>query len=235
MVGEIEDHKIVSENEWIQARKQFLIKEKEFTLLRDQLNEERQNLPWKIVNKEYVFDGPEGKQTLSELFDGNSQLITYHFMFGINWDAGCPHCSFWADNFNGIVSHLRQRDVTMIAVSRAPYNKLAAYEKRMGWNFKWVSSENTDFNFNYNVSFTQDEITKKKATYNFTIQDPGETEREGVSVFFKDKTGKIFHTYSAYARGIDMLNVAYHYLDLVPKGRDEKGDGPFWVRRHDEY
>jgi len=123
----------------------------------------------------------------------------------------------------------------MIAVSRAPYNKLAAYEKRMGWNFKWVSSENTDFNFNYNVSFTQDEITKKKATYNFTIQDPGETDREGVSVFFKDKTGKIFHTYSAYARGIDMLNVAYHYLDLVPKGRDEKGDGPFWVRRHDEY
>jgi len=235
MVGEIKDHKIVSENEWIQARKQFLIKEKEFTLLRDQLNEERQNLPWKIVNKEYVFDGPEGKQTLSELFDGNSQLITYHFMFGINWDAGCPHCSFWADNFNGIVSHLRQRDVTMIAVSRAPYNKLAAYEKRMGWNFKWVSSENTDFNFNYNVSFTQDEITKKKATYNFTIQDPGETDREGVSVFFKDKTGKIFHTYSAYARGIDMLNVAYHYLDLVPKGRDEKGDGQFWVRRHDEY
>jgi predicted dithiol-disulfide oxidoreductase (DUF899 family) len=152
-------------------------------------------------------------------------------MFDPSWDAACLHCSFWADNFNEIIVHLNQRDVTMVAVSRAPYSKLAAYEKRMGWNFKWVSSLDTDFNFDYNVSF------KKEATYNFTTQDPRSPEREGVSIFYKDSTGRVFHTYSAYARGIDMLNVAYHYLDLVPKGRDEAGHEfpQFWVRRHDEY
>ena len=143
-------------------------------------------------------------------------------------------CSFWADNFNGIIVHLNQRDVTMVAASRAPYNKLAAYETRMGWNFKWVSSRGTDFNFDYHVSFTPEEVAKKAAYYNFTVQDPRDSEREAASVFYKDPAGRVFHTYSAYARGIDMLNVAYHYLDVAPKGRDEGGRGPFWVRRHDE-
>lgn len=233
----IENHKIVSESEWIDYRKALLKDEKEFTILRDRLSQQRQDLPWVVINKEYIFEGPDGKQTLSELFDGRSQLVVYHFMFDPGWEAGCPSCSFWADNFNGILVHLNQRDVTMIAVSRAPYSKIAAYRKRMGWDFKWMSSYNTDFNFDYDVSFTSEELAAKKAFYNFTTQDPHSPEREGVTVFYKDPAGRIFHTYSAYARGIDMLNTAYHYLDLVPKGRNEDGnDFPqFWVRRHDEY
>ena len=237
MTGSLEHHGVVSRNEWLEARKMLLKKEKEFTILRDQLSQERRKLPWIAVDKEYIFEGPKGKETLSELFDGRSQLIVYHFMFHPSWDAGCSSCSFWADNFNGIIVHLNERDVTMIAVSRAPYNKLASYEKRLGWNFKWVSSYNTDFNFDYNISFRPEEIAKNEGIYNFTIQDPHSPEREGVSAFYKDPEGRIFHTYSAYARGIDMLNVAYHYLDLVPKGRDEasKEFPQFWVRRHDEY
>jgi predicted dithiol-disulfide oxidoreductase (DUF899 family) len=158
-------------------------------------------------------------------------------MFDPSWDAACPHCSFWADNFNGIIVHLNQRDVTMIVVSRAPYRKLADYQKLMSWDFKWFSCYDTDFNFDYNVSFTSEELVRKEAFYNFTIQDPHSSEREGVSVFYKDPVGRIFHTYSAYARGIDILNTAYNYLDLVPKGRDEEGHvfPQFWVRRHDEY
>jgi predicted dithiol-disulfide oxidoreductase (DUF899 family) len=228
-------HKVVAHEEWLEARKQLLRKEKEFTHLRDELSLQRRDLPWEAVTKEYVFDGPDGKQTLPELFDGRSQLVVYHFMFGPDWSAGCPHCSRWADNFNGIIVHLNQRDVTMVAVSRAPYAKLAAYRKRMGWTFKWLSSTETDFNFDYRVSFTSEEIAANKALYNFSVQDPEASEREGVSVFYKDADARVFHTYSAYARGIDMLNVDYHYLDLVPKGRDEGGRGPYWVRRHDEY
>ena len=231
-------NKIVSEEEWIESRKAFLKKEKEFTALRDQLSQQRRYLPWVAVSKDYVFEGPNGKQTLSELFDGRSQLIVYHFMFDPSWEEGRAHCSFWADNFNGNIVHLNQRDVTMIVVSRAPYSKLALYKKRMGWDFRWVSSYDTDFNYDYHVSFTQEELAKNEAFYNYTSYKPSSTaEREGVSVFFKDSRGRLFHTYSAYARGIDMLNVAYHYLDLVPKGRDEAGhDFPqFWVRRHDEY
>lgn len=237
MIGSLEDHKVVSNEEWLEARKMLLKKEKEFTILRDRLSQERRNLPWTAVDKEYIFEGSSGKQTLSDLFDGKSQLIVYHFMFAPGWDAGCPHCSFWADNFNGIIVHLNQRDVTMVAISKSPYNKLAAYEKRMGWNFKWVSSYDSDFNFDYNVSFRPEEMAKKEGMYNFTKQDPRSTEREGISIFYKDPEGHIFHTYSAYARGIDMLNVAYHYLDLVPKGRDEEDHEfpQFWVRRHDEY
>lgn len=233
----IENHKIVSENEWIEYRKALLKDEKQLTILRDKLSRQRQDLPWVAVNKEYIFDGPNGKQTLSELFDGRSQLVVYHFMFDPRWEAACPHCSFWADNFDNIIVHLNQRDVTMIAISRAPYSKIAAYRKRMGWDFKWMSSYNTDFNFDYGVSFTDEELNAKEVFYNFTTQDPHSSEREGVSVFYKDPAGRIFHTYSAYARGIDMLNTAYNYLDLVPKGRDEDGhDFPqFWVRRHDEY
>ena len=233
----LDNHKIVSKNEWIAARKVLLKKEKEFTALRDQLSQKRRDLPWVAVDKEYVFDGPNGKETLRELFDGRSQLIVYHFMYDPNWDVGCPSCSFWSDNFNEIVVHLNQRDVTMIAISRAPYNKIDAYKKRLGWDFKWVSSYDTDFNFDYNVSFTKEELEKKEAFYNFTIQDPYVSEQPGVSIFYKDPSDKIFHTYSAYARGIDILNTAYNYLDLVPKGRDETGyDFPMtWVRRHDEY
>jgi predicted dithiol-disulfide oxidoreductase (DUF899 family) len=235
---ELKSHRIVPKNEWLEYRKALLKKEKEFTILRDQLSQQRRDLPWVAVKNEYNFDGPDGKQTLSELFEGRTQLIVYHFMFDPSWEVGCAHCSFWADNFNGIIVHLNQRDVTLIAVSRAPYTKLATYQKRMGWTFKWVSSSDTDFNFDYGVSFTPEELTKKKAFYNFVVYDPqGGAEREGISIFYKDPEGNVFHTYSAYARGIDMLNLAYHYLDLVPKGRDEAGhDFPqFWVRRHDEY
>ena len=230
-------NKIVSEEEWVEARKALLKKEKEFTTLRDQLSQQRRDLPWVAVDKEYVFEGQNGKQTLPELFDGRSQLIVYHFMFDPIWEEGCPHCSFWADNFNGIIVHLNHRDVTMIAVSRAPYSKLAEYQKRMGWDFKWVSSYDTDFNFDYHVSFTPEELAKNEVFYNYTIEASPSAEREGVSVFFKDSGGRVFHTYSAYARGIDMLNAAYHYLDLVPKGRDEAGHNfpQFWVRRHHEY
>lgn len=237
MTERLEEHKTVHENEWIESRKALLKKEKEFTILRDQLSQQRRDLPWVAVNKEYIFEGPNGRQTLSELFDGRSQLIVYHFMFDPSWEAGCLHGSFWADNFNGIIVHLSQRDVTMIAVSRASYSKLAAYQKRMGWDFKWVSSCDTDFNFDFNVSFIPEVLAKKEAFYNFIAQDPHSSEREGVSVFYKDRAGRVFHTYSAYARGIDMLNAAYHYLDLVPKGRDEAGHKfpQFWVRRHDEY
>ncbi len=236
-MADLKDHKIVTKEEWLESRKDLLKKEKEFTIFRDQLSQQRRDLPWVEVNKEYVFEGLGGKQTLSELFDGRSQLLVYHFMFGPDWEAGCPSCSFWADNFNGIIVHLNQRDVTMIVVSRTPYSKLAEYQKYMGWNFKWVSSYNTDFNFDYHVSFTQDELAKKKAFYNYIEQDTHSPEKEGVSIFFKDNIGRIFYTYSTYERGIDILNTAYNYLDLVPKGRDENDHAfrQFWVRRHNEY
>jgi predicted dithiol-disulfide oxidoreductase (DUF899 family) len=226
------NHLVVGHDEWLRARRELLAKEKEFTRLRDQLNERRRELPWEPVAKEYRFEGQGGSRTLAELFDGRSQLVVYHFMFDPSWDAGCKHCSFWADNFNPIQVHLNHRDVSMIAVSRAPYVKIAAYQRRMGWSFRWLSSHGSDFNADYGVSFPPDTTA---AVYNYGTQDPGDTEREGVSVFFRDAAGAIFHTYSSYARGIDMLNTAYHYLDLVPKGRDEGGRGQYWVRRHDEY
>src|SRR6266545_797196 len=172
-------HAIVSSEKWIEARRKLLAKEKELTHLRDELSRARRDLPWEAVTKAYVFEGSDGRQTLPELFAGRSQLIVYHFMFGPDWDAGCPHCSRWADNFNAVIVHLNQRDVTMVAVSRAPYAKLAAYRKRMGWTFKWLSSSDTEFNFDYHVSFTPDEVTRKKALYNFVPQDPGVAEREG--------------------------------------------------------
>jgi predicted dithiol-disulfide oxidoreductase (DUF899 family) len=230
-----QDHRVVSKAEWIEARKKLLAKEKEFTRLRDRLSQERRDLPWEAVDKKYVFEGPKGKETLSDLFEGRSQLVVYHFMFGPDWEAGCPHCSRWADSFDRAIVHLNQRDVTMVVVSRASYGQLAAYEKRMGWRFKWLSSQGTDFNFDYHVSFSPAELEKKSAFYNFTMQDPGPSEREGLSVFYKDAAGAVFHTYSTYARGIDMINVDYQILDLVPKGRDEGDRGPYWVRRHDEY
>jgi predicted dithiol-disulfide oxidoreductase (DUF899 family) len=241
---DVTSHPIVSHEEWLAARKQLLAEEKEFTRLRDRLSQRRRDLPWEAVDKQYVFEGPHGRQTLAELFDSRSQLVIYHAMFDpataspeTSWtgDAACPGCSFWLDHFDGILVHLHHRDLTLIAVSRAPYAAIAAYRQRMGWTFPWFSSGQSDFNVDYGVSFTAQEVAEKNGNYNYTIQDPRMTEREGLSVFFKDAAGRISHTYSAYARGLDMVNVAYHYLDLVPKGRDEGGQGLYWVRRHDEY
>jgi predicted dithiol-disulfide oxidoreductase (DUF899 family) len=228
-------HKVLSREKWLAARKALLVKEKAFTRLRDRLSRQRRALPWVKVDKNYVFEGPTGRETLSDLFDDRSQLIVHHFMFAPDWDAGCKHCSFWADNFDKIIVHLNHRDVTMVAASRAPYSKLAAYQKRMGWNFKWVSSGGTDFNFDYHVSFTPEEEANKKALFNYKMQDPDSSDREGASIFYKDAKGNIFHTYSTYARAIDMVNTAYHYLDLVPNGRDEEKTGLSWLRRRDEY
>jgi predicted dithiol-disulfide oxidoreductase (DUF899 family) len=227
--------KIVSQADWLKARKKLLVKEKKLLRMQEALNAERRSLPWVKVTKPYMFEGPQGGMTLGDLFDGRSQLIVYHFMFTPGQSAGCPHCSLRADGFNGINIHLKNRDVTMIAVSRAPYMKLAAYQKRMGWTFPWVSSGDTDFNFDYNVSFTPESIAQGTAFFNYATQHPGNAEREGHSVFARDKRGSIFHTYSCYARGNEPLNIHYHYLDMVPKGRDEGGRGPFWVHRHDEY
>jgi predicted dithiol-disulfide oxidoreductase (DUF899 family) len=222
-------HNVVGHDEWVDARRALLAKEKDFTRARDELSRQRRELPWERVEKEYVFDGKDGRRTLADLFDGRSQLVVYHFMFPPDWDEGCASCSFWADNFDPNVVHLKARDVTMVAISRAPRAKLAAYERRLGWSFDWFSSADTDFNFDFDVSF------REEGPYNYGSQTAA-GDREGVSVFYKDEDGAIFHTYSTYARGIDLLNTAYNYLDLVPKGRDEVGKpSQFWVRRHDEY
>jgi predicted dithiol-disulfide oxidoreductase (DUF899 family) len=228
-------HKIVTNEEWLAARKGFLVKEKEFTRLRDELARQRRELPWVKVEKTYVFDGPNGKESLSDLFAGRSQLIVNHFMFGADWNEGCPSCSFWADTYNGVVVHLEHRDASFVVISRAPLEKLEAYKKRMGWSFRWVSALHTDFNRDYHVSFTPDE--QKTAVYNFKAGGFGSSEAPGVSVFARDDAGNIFHTYSCYARGLDTLNGAYQLLDLLPKGRDEQGlPHPMaWVRRHDKY
>jgi predicted dithiol-disulfide oxidoreductase (DUF899 family) len=187
------------------------------------------------VTKNYEFSGAVGEKALSDLFCGRSQLVVYHFMFAPEWNEGCSHCSFWADNFDGLDIHLNQKDVTLVAISRAPFSKLEDYRKRMGWSFEWVSSENTEFNYDFGVSFTESQVAKSSAYCNYKTQDPEVSDREGISVFLKDKEGKIFHTYSTFARGIDLQNTVYNYLDLVPKGRDESGVGQSWVRRHDEY
>ena len=228
-------HQVVSRDEWLAARKALLAKEKQFTHARDQLSAERRSLPWVRVDESYVFDGPGGKELLAELFAGKSQLIVYHFMYGPDWEEGCKSCSFWADSFDRIIVHLNQRDVSMVAVSKAPLATLEAFKKRMGWSFKWVSSFHNDFNRDYHVSFTPEE--QATASYNYQPGGFGSTEAPGVSVFAKDHSGAIFHTYSCYARGLDALNAAYQLLDLVPKGRDEFGL-PYpmaWVRHRDRY
>ncbi len=230
-------HKVVSHEDWVEARKALLSKEKEFTRLRDKLSKERRELPWEKVDKEYVFNGPGGKETLSDLFDGRSQLIVYHFMYGPGWGEGCKSCSFIADHFNPGIVHLNHRDVTMVAVSKAPLDELERFRKRMGWTFKWVSSFENEFNRDYHVSFTQQELDGGKAYYNYKHMSFPSTEAPGASVFYKDGKGDIFHTYSVYERGLDMFIGAYHYLDIVPKGRNEQ-DLSYtmeWLRLHDEY
>ena len=230
-------HKVVSAAEQLEVRKAFLAKEKELTRLRDQLSQECRQLPWVKVDKEYLFDGPDGQETLADLFAARSQLIVYHFMYHPSLEEGCPSCSFWADNFNGIIVHLNHRDVSMVAISKAPLKQLEAYKKRMSWDFKWLSSYDDDFNRDYNVSFTAEELAKGETYYNYKMGAFPSEEGPGVSVFYKDEHSDLFHTYSTYARGLDMLDGAYHYLDIVPKGRDEEGL-PWtmaWLRRHDSY
>jgi len=229
------EHKIVSHDRWVEERQQLLAKEKEFTQLRDELSQARRDLPWERVEKNYIFEGPDGKQTLAQLFGKQSQLIIYHFMFDPDWEAACKSCSFWADNFNGIDVHLKHRDISFLAVSRAPLAKIEAYKKRMGWNFKWVSSFGSDFNYDYQVAFKPEDMASGQVYYNYRKTKAMSPELVGVSVFFKDETGAIYHTYSAYSRGVDILNGAYNYIDLTPKGRDEGERNQFWVRRHDEY
>ena len=233
----MQNHKVVSREEWLIVRQQHLAKEKEFTRLRDQLSQERRDLPWVKVDKPYIFDGPNGKESLSEAFAGRSQLLVYHFMFGPEWSEGCKSCSFWADNFNSIIVHLNQRDATMVAISRAPLEKLLAFQKRMGWTFKWLSSFGNDFNRDYHVSFTPEELEKGEMYYNYRVGKFGRDEAPGLSVFHRDASGTIFHTYSCYGRGLDMLNGAYHHLDVLPKGRDEAGLSypQEWVKHHDKY
>jgi predicted dithiol-disulfide oxidoreductase (DUF899 family) len=232
----MENHKVVSHEEWLAARRQLLTEEKEFTRLRDRLSQQRRDLPWERVEKNYVFEGPGGREILSQLFNGRHQLAVYHFMLAPDWQEGCKSCSFWADNFNGIDAHLRQRDVSFLAISRAPLPKIEAFKKRMGWTFKWVSSFGNDFNYDYRVSFRSEQSGTGEAVYNYAPRKTTMEELPGISVFYKDDGGSIFHTYSCYARGLDMLNGAYHWLDLTPKGRDETGPHKMaWVRLHDEY
>ena len=230
-------NQIVSHEEWLKARLELLAAEKEFTRQRDALTRRRMAMPWERVEKSYQFEGPNGTLSLADLFDARSQLIVYHFMFAPEWAEGCKSCSFWADNFNGIPIHLKHRDVTFAAVSRAPFAKISAYKKRMGWNFPWVSSYGSDFSFDYHASFTPKEIADGKAYYNYEVRASTMSDDVAISVFYKDEQGEVFHTYSCYSRGIDTLNGAYHYLDLVPKGRDEDAfKFPMeWVRRHDQY
>jgi predicted dithiol-disulfide oxidoreductase (DUF899 family) len=232
----VTDHPIVSGDEWVEARRRLLAKEKDFLRLRDELSRERRELPWEHVAKSYVFDGAAGKESLADLFAGRSQLIVYHFMFAPEAETGCKSCSFWADSYNGIIPHLHQRDVSFAAVSRAPVPKLQAFAARLGWSFKWVSSGNNDFNYDYHVSFRQQDVARGTATYNYVDYRQSMPDLPGFSVFFKDGAD-IFHTYSTYSRGLDPMNVGYQLLDLVPKGRDEAGlpHAMSWLKLHDQY
>ena len=253
----IENRKVVSQKEWLVARKKLLVKEKKFSKLRDELNLQRRKLPWVKIEKEYVFDGPSprrsggshkqassfghaggptGKFTLADLFCGKSQLIVYHFMFGPGWEEGCEHCSFWADHFDSVNIHIGQRDTAFAVISRAPLTEIEPFKKRMGWRFKWLSSFNTDFNFDFNVSFTPEQVKSGVLPYNYGKYKMKIDEKEGVSAFYRDKNGDIYHTYSSYERGIDLMNTTYNFLDLTAKGRDENPDAPQdWVRYHDKY
>jgi len=227
----------VSREEWLVARRALLAKEKELSRRRDELGQQRRALPSVRIEKTYAFTGPKGRETLPTLFAGRSQLVVYHFMFAPDWDVGCKSCSFWADHFDAMTAHLNARDVTFAVVSRAPLAKLAAFARRMGWKFTWLSSADSDFNFDFGVSFAPEAGNPPEPTYNYQPKTGPMAELPGLSVFLKDDTGAVFHTYSCFARGLDILNGTYNVLDLVPKGRDEAGL-PFtmsWVRFHDEY
>jgi predicted dithiol-disulfide oxidoreductase (DUF899 family) len=234
----MEPHKVVPHDQWIAARKAYLAEEKAFSRARDALARKRRELPWEKVDKNYVFDTPAGKQSLADLFGGRSQLIVYHFMLGPGWEAGCPSCSYLADHFDGPAIHLTQRDVSFVVVSRAPLSEIETFQRRMGWRFKWASSFGSDFNSDYQVSFTPEEKAGGKVLYNYEFIDsfPSE-ERPGASVFYKNPAGEIFHTYSTYGRGLDILIGTYNFLDLAPKGRDEESLAwsMAWVRHHDRY
>lgn len=229
-------NKIVSQTEWLAARKALLAKENQMTHLRDEINAERQALPWVKVEKNYVFDTPAGKKTLGQLFDGRSQLIIYHFMLGPGWAAGCAGCSFVSDHFDGTLPHLEHHDVTLTAVSRAPLAEITAYKSRMGWRFPWVSSSESDFNYDFHVSFDKQQIAQGKAEYNFAKLESSDASEEqpGLSAFYKDDSGNVYHTYSSYTRGLEELIGTLMILDRAPKGRNEKSTMDF-VRRHDEY
>lgn len=232
---------MVSHNEWLKARERLLIREKEFTHAREAMAQTLRELPWEKVEKEYVFQDDKGNVTLSDLFDGRSQLIVYHFMFAPGWEEGCQGCSFVADHIDGPNLHLPHHDVTLTCVSHAPLSKLTAYKKRMGWHFPWVSSEGSDFNYDFGVSFTKTQLDKAELPYNYTTITEKRYQREelpGLSVFHKDQSGQIFHTYSTYARGLDPFLGAHHFLDVTPFGRNERypdGKRMDWVRRHDQY
>jgi predicted dithiol-disulfide oxidoreductase (DUF899 family) len=232
----IKGHRVVSAEEWLAARSALLEKEKAFSRQREDLAQARRSLPWERVDKKYGFSGADGEESLAQLFGAHSQLIVYHFMFNPSASAGCAHCSFWADHFDPTLVHLNHRDISFVAISRAPLEKIDAFRQRMGWRFKWVSSGETDFNYDYQASFTPASISNGSVFYNYRKQSAGPADREGISVFYKDGGGAIFHTYSCYARGIDTVNGTYQFLDLVPKGRDEDPENTqSWVRYHDRY
>jgi predicted dithiol-disulfide oxidoreductase (DUF899 family) len=231
-------HQIVSREQWTAARQQLLAEEKQLTRMRDKVAAQRRALPWVKVDKTYEFDGPNGKETLADLFDGRSQLVIRHFMFGPGWGEGCVGCSFWSDHLDGALVHLEHRDVTVVVVSRAPLAELQAFQQRMGWRFKWLSSFGTDFNYDYGVSFTPDQIASGKVNYNYAVMANAGEEMPGLSVFHRDTDGTIAHTYSSYARGNEAMLGAYTILDLTPKGRNEagpRGNLTDWVRLHDRY
>jgi predicted dithiol-disulfide oxidoreductase (DUF899 family) len=235
--GRTENPKVASPAEWLAARKELLAKEKEFTRLRDDLSRQRRELPWEKVVKPYVFDGPNGKESLADLFGTKSQLIIYHFMFGPEWKEGCQSCSFLADHADASLVHLAARDVQLVMVSRATAPQIEEFKSRMGWHFKWVSSYGNDFNRDYHVSFTKDEVAKGEMYYNYVTQRFPSDEGPGASVFYKDAGGNVFHTYSSYGRGLDTMLGAYNWLDIAPKGRNEDAL-PYpmaWVRHHDKY
>jgi predicted dithiol-disulfide oxidoreductase (DUF899 family) len=229
--------RVASREEWLAARKELLVKEKQLTRQSDALAAERRNLPWVKVDREYVFDTRKGKKTLAELFDGRSQLIVYHFMFGPEWNEGCPGCSMVSDHIDGSTQHLANRDVTLLAVSRAPLAKIEEFKKRMGWRFRWVSSFGSDFNRDYHVSFSKEDLAKGEVEYNFTKQPWRRDEAPGASVFYKNERGEVFHTYSTYGRGNEQFMGVYRYLDLAPKGRYEEGlpNPSAWFKHHDRY
>jgi predicted dithiol-disulfide oxidoreductase (DUF899 family) len=229
------EHQVVSREEWIEARKALLVKEKEWTRLRDWLSAERRELPWVRIDKNYVFEGPDGRETLSDLFAGRSQLVVKHFMLGPGWKNPCVGCSFEMDHTDGMLIHLEHHDVSYVAVSRAPYPEIAAAHKRMGWKIKWLSSFDSDFNFDFNVSFTPEQIAAGKATYNYQDGAKPIEDMSGRSIFYKDETGAIFHTYSSFARGGEVLLATYALLDMTPKGRNEKANLTDWVKHHDRY